>query len=193
LRGVESLAFSPCGRWLASAGGDKAVRIWEVSTGRNVQVLAGHRNDITSVAFSPDGELLAAGSLGQTVRVWKLDTGHIIKTLWYPEISWNIVAFSPRGYWLALGSRELELWLKTILTEEQYAQVKAGHEHALLMRYEPELSALQRAEWEWRAEEEAFEELIKARKQARRKCRICGAKLTILERLTRKQYCILHR
>jgi uncharacterized protein with WD repeat/tetratricopeptide (TPR) repeat protein len=192
-RGVESIAFSPCGRWLATGGNDKSIRVWEVSTGRNTQVLAGHRNDVTSISFSPDGELLAAGSLGQTVRVWKLSTGRVIKTLWYPEISWNMVAFSPKGYWLALGSRELELWLKTILTEEQYAQVKAGEEHALLMKYEPEMTALQRAEWEWMAEEEALEEWSKAQKQARRRCRICGSALTILERLTRKQYCIMHR
>ncbi|HET9530106.1 MAG TPA: hypothetical protein VFQ92_07125 [Blastocatellia bacterium] len=192
-RGIETLAFSPCGRWIASGGTDKSIRIWEAATGRNSQVLAGHRNDVTSVSFSPDGELLAAGSLGQTVRVWKLSTGRVIKTLWYPEISWNMVAFSPKGYWLALGSRELELWLKTILTEEQYAQVKAGEEHALLMKYEPEMTALQRAEWEWMAEEEALKEIAESTKSAKRQCRICGSKLTVFEKLTRKQYCIMHR
>jgi hypothetical protein len=71
--------------------------------------------------------------------------------------------------------------------------VKAGEEHALLMKYEPEMTALERAEWEWRAEEEALEERDKAQKHARRICRICGSALTILERLTRKQYCIMHR
>ncbi|HSE97930.1 MAG TPA: hypothetical protein VLD57_06625 [Blastocatellia bacterium] len=193
VRAVESIAFSPCGTWLASGGGDKTIRVWEVGTRRLSQVLTGHRNDLTSISFSPDGELLAAGSLGQTVRVWKVSSGRVIKTLWYPEISWNMVAFSPKGYWLALGSRELELWLKTILTQEQYEQVKAGEEHALLMKYEPEMTALQRAEWEWMAEEEALEEMLKAQKQAQRQCRICGTKLTILERLIRKQYCPMHR
>jgi hypothetical protein len=61
------------------------------------------------------------------------------------------------------------------------------------MKYEPEMTALERAEWEWRAEEEALEEWDKAQKHARRRCRICGSALTILERLTRKQYCIMHR
>jgi hypothetical protein len=36
------------------------------------------------------------------------------------------VAFSPRGEWLALGSRDLQLWLKAILTKEEYAAVRAN-------------------------------------------------------------------
>ncbi|HXG68865.1 MAG TPA: hypothetical protein VNO70_27450, partial [Blastocatellia bacterium] len=156
-RGVESLAFSADGQWLASGGDDKTVRIWDVASGENVQTLRGHRNDITSVAFSPDGQLVAAGSLGQTIRIWRVASGEIVKTLWYPEISWNAVAFSPKGQWLASGSHELQLWLKNILTQEQYEQVRAGEEHRLVMQYEPEMSALERAEREWMAEEAYLE------------------------------------
>src|SRR5688572_33252442 len=82
------------------------------------RTFTGHRNSVTSVAFSPDGELLAAGCLGQVVIVWKRETGAIVKRLRYDDISYNSVAFSPRGEWLALGSRDLQLWLKAILTEE---------------------------------------------------------------------------
>jgi WD40 repeat protein len=192
-RGISHLVFSPDGRRLASGGEDKVVKVWDLESGRAVQTLTGHLNDVTSVAYSPDGELLAAGSLGQTIRVWKLATGRVIKTVWYPEISWNMVAFSPRGHWLALGSRDLELWLKTILTEDQYAQVKAGEEHALLMKYDRELSAWDRADLEWLGEEQAIQEMNEARKRARSECRICGARLTLLEKAARRQYCKLHR
>jgi WD40 repeat protein len=132
-KGVGSLAVSSApspngsnGRWLASGGEDATVKLWDLTTGCEARTFSGHCNSVTSVAFSPDGELLAAGCLGQVVIVWKRETGDVVKRLRYEDISYNSVAFSPRGEWLALGSRDLQLWLKAILTEEEYDAVKAN-------------------------------------------------------------------
>ena len=123
---VTSVALSPNNLWLASDSRDNTVKLWEADTGQELQVLRGHKGEVSAVAFSPDGELLAAGCLGQVVIVWKRATGAVVKRLRYENISYNSVAFSPRGEWLALGSRDLQLWLKAILTEEEYAAVKAN-------------------------------------------------------------------
>jgi hypothetical protein len=85
---------------------------------------------VTSLAFHPDGGLLAAGSLGQSIVIWRLGTGAIFKRLHYRDIGYHTVAFSPKGQWLALGSRDLQLWLKVILTEEEYQAVRAAEERA---------------------------------------------------------------
>jgi hypothetical protein len=74
--------------------------------------------------------LLAAGSLGVRIMVWQTATAEVVRQLQYENISYNSAAFSPRGQWLALGSRDLQLWLKAILTEEEYAAVKAGEARA---------------------------------------------------------------
>jgi WD40 repeat protein len=191
--GVESLAFSPDGRLLASGAEDKLVKIWDVATGRDVQTLRGHVNDVTSVAFSPDGELVAAGSLGQTIRIWRLSTGRVIKTLWFREISWHPVVFSPKGQWLALASRDVQLWLKAILTEEEYSEVKAGEERARLKRQEGEMLAFELVELKRREKEEAAEEITRAQRRAAGQCEICGARLGLARRITRRPRCKAHR
>jgi tetratricopeptide (TPR) repeat protein len=190
--GIESLAFSPDGRFLASGAEDKLVKIWDVVTGRDVQTLRGHVNDVTSVAFSPDGELVAAGSLGQTIRIWRLSTGRVIKTLWFREISWHPVVFSPKGQWLALASRDVQLWLKAILTEEEYSEVKAGEERAMLRKQEGEVMALELAELKRREKEEAAEEITRAQRRAAGECEICGTRLGFARRVIRRPRCKAH-
>jgi WD40 repeat protein len=69
---TTAVAFSPDGRLLATTGGDGAVKLWSVSTGRTLHRLEGGTNWLCSVAFSPDGKTLAATGGGDDVQLWDL-------------------------------------------------------------------------------------------------------------------------
>ena len=68
------MAFSPDddGRWVASAGEDSTVKVWDSHTGKLVRSFRGHTGLVSSLAFSPDGRRLISGSRDHTVKVWDL-------------------------------------------------------------------------------------------------------------------------
>ena len=74
----NALAFSPCGKYLASGlwwnpsvETEKVpIRLWEVATGKNIATFWGHPTDVQDLAFSPDGTLLASGSYDGTILLW---------------------------------------------------------------------------------------------------------------------------
>jgi len=62
------------GKLLATGGGDKAVRLWDGTTLKNVATLEGHTARVSTVAFNPDGGQLASGSADRDVKTWDVKT-----------------------------------------------------------------------------------------------------------------------
>lgn len=69
---VFATAFSPDGKFLATAGRDQVVKLWDTQKWREQATIKGHSNSILSVAFAPDGQTLATTGIDTTVKVWPL-------------------------------------------------------------------------------------------------------------------------
>ena len=99
--GVYSVGFSPDGKILQSAGGDKTVRLWNVATGSLIATLK-HKNPVRSSAFSPDGRMIASTD-GRTVLLWEVASRQIRATLVGHSDDLETLAFASDGKTLATG------------------------------------------------------------------------------------------
>ncbi|MCB0108148.1 MAG: hypothetical protein KDE53_19635, partial [Caldilineaceae bacterium] len=113
---IRSLAFSPDGAMLATGSYDQTVRLWDVATGRQRQLLAGHTNSVLAVAFAPDGQLVASAGRDQSVRLWHVQTGQIFRTLLGHKDWVRAVAFHPDGSTLASGAFDQKLCFWSVTT-----------------------------------------------------------------------------
>jgi WD40 repeat protein len=113
---VKSLAFSPDGEFLASAGGDGAVKVWNSNTGRLIRTVEkAHSGFACTVAFHPDGGHLASVGADKQVKVWDLTTGDQVFAAPCDGVhtlgTGYAAAFSPDGRQLAAGSdTEVKVW-----------------------------------------------------------------------------------
>ena len=107
---VYDVSFSPDGKTIASASGDKTVKLWN-RDGKVLKTLNGHEDAVNRVIFSPDGVTIASASDDKTVKLWNGD-GTLLKTLSGHEEMVLDMSFSPDGNLLASasGDKTVKLW-----------------------------------------------------------------------------------
>jgi U3 small nucleolar RNA-associated protein 13 len=90
---VLAIDASPCGRYLATAGKDKTMRLWHVSSQKCIGMATGHTEAVGSVALSNKagcydvggkaaesgaGAFVVTASKDRTLKVWPLPGSSVL-------------------------------------------------------------------------------------------------------------------
>ena len=109
---VNTVAITPNGKHVVSGGDDGTIRLWELSSGRELHKFAGdegHLGKVFDVAVSPNSRVVLSGGADKTAKLWDLVNGRLIRTLEGHEghvESVETVAIAPDGRTAVTGSRD---------------------------------------------------------------------------------------
>ncbi|MCC5645886.1 serine/threonine protein kinase [Nostoc sp. CHAB 5824] len=122
---VLSVAISPDGKTLASSGGDRTIKLWNLATGKQSSLNA-YSQQVNAVMISPDGKTLVSGNDDSTIKIWNLATGKQIRTLTGHSDSVHALAISTDSQTLVTGSDDNTIKIWDLATGEQIRTL-VGH------------------------------------------------------------------
>ena len=102
---IMALASPPDGRWVASAGYQGSVTIWDMTRRRIEAVLEGNRGHVFDLSCSPDGLFLAVAPVDTAVTIWDTKSWNLHRVLQADSRFSGRLTYSPDGTLLATALR----------------------------------------------------------------------------------------
>jgi hypothetical protein len=127
---ILCLAFSPDGRLAVSGSEDRTLRLWDVTTGKELGRLEGHRDAVTAAAFSADGRTVLSGGKDRTLRLWDVATDKELRRFSGHADAVRTVALSPDGRRALSGGADRSLRVWDVETGKELATF-TGHKGAV--------------------------------------------------------------
>ncbi|ETO34731.1 hypothetical protein RFI_02359 [Reticulomyxa filosa] len=109
---IDYVQFSPDGTTIASRSRERTIRLWDVLTGKQIQTLTGHSDDVWQIQFSLNGSKIISCSKDKTIRIWDISSGRQIQILEKHNRGITCIHLSPDGSKLVSGSNDktIRLW-----------------------------------------------------------------------------------
>ena len=119
---LESCAFSHNGKWLASAGWDKNIKLMSADTsnlGTVLKTFTGNQSAINKVVFSPNDKLIASAGKDFVTRVWDIESEEMLFESYENTNEVTDVHFSPDGNFITTASKDGSLRFYDLYNQEK--------------------------------------------------------------------------
>src|SRR5262249_16677323 len=78
---IWNVAFHPGGKELATARGDRTVKIWDLGSGKEVRTIREHQDRVYCVAYNSSGALGASADLSGQILIWESLSGRLVQRI----------------------------------------------------------------------------------------------------------------
>ncbi|ETO29148.1 WD repeat-containing protein, partial [Reticulomyxa filosa] len=135
--GVIGIKFSPDGTKFVSPLLDRTIKIWDVASGKEIQVLKGHLAFVEHAQFSPDGTMVISCSADETIRLWDITSGTEITKLKVHEGTVIRARFSSDGKTIVSCSEDCTIILWDVQSEHPIL-ILEGHRNIKDVQFSPD-------------------------------------------------------
>lgn len=78
---IFSVRFSPTSNQVASAAGDRFIKITDTESGQVLQTLPGHTAHVLALSWKADGKMLVSSGADNVLKLWDTEKGVSVKTM----------------------------------------------------------------------------------------------------------------
>ena len=136
-KNLSSIAFSPDGKTLATAGLGGDISLWALPAGEKIGALSGHEVAAWSLAFVHVGRFLVSLGYEGTIKFWDTESWGEARTLRPEEPGVRGLAFSPDEELLALSMEgKVQLW--SVGEWAQQAELSVGTKSVSSLAFAPD-------------------------------------------------------
>lgn len=137
---INDFVLNSNGSKALTAGRDCTIRLWEIETGKCLQVLEGHEEGVVCVAWFPD-EVHAISYAGDdSIRFWNIQTGKCLQVIDSDDLidSFNVLAASPDGMHVVAGSRDTYVRVWNVQTGKCLYELKGHTDVVVCVAFSPD-------------------------------------------------------
>lgn len=129
-RGIWACKFSPTDLALATASGDKSVRLWSLKTFSTVKLFEGHTNFVLKLNFLSSGMQLASCAADGLIKVWNIkDEENAFTIDAHEDKVWSFVVGRGEGWMIsAAADGSMVVWEDRSREEEEERKVEREEE-----------------------------------------------------------------
>lgn len=141
-RNVSNIIFSTDNALMATASGDKTIKIWEIPSGKLSQTLSGHTEGVLALRFMNNDKLIVSIGEDKAVNLWNVDSAKIVYSKKDHMKAIRALDVSNDDKWIATGGADKEILLRDATTGNVVKKLFAHENWIRALAFSPDSKVL---------------------------------------------------